>query len=230
MCLLNLRKIVIRYLVSETESHSAVSDSLWPRGLYSPWNPAGQNTGVGSLSLRQGIFPTQGLNPGLPHCRQILYQLSHKGTLKRTVKLQDWVAASKLLGLHTHTPCSHCFYFHSSHNRTGFAWRKPFPKQCTSGQCWFVSYVPRLTCNRKSREISAEFSFLIFEHILRCSQNCFLPDPSAIGGKELGKSDVPSPSTVRISILTPQGLGQQAPLQSLYITMSTVVFSFWTWR
>jgi len=36
---------------------------------------------VGSLSLLQGIFPTQGLNPGLPHCRQILYQLSHKGSL-----------------------------------------------------------------------------------------------------------------------------------------------------
>ena len=42
-----------------------------------PWNSPGQNTGVGSLSLLQGIFPTQGLNPGLLHHRQILYQLSH---------------------------------------------------------------------------------------------------------------------------------------------------------
>ena len=41
---------------------------------------SGQNTGVGSLFLLQGIFPTQGLKPGLPHCRQILYQLSHKGS------------------------------------------------------------------------------------------------------------------------------------------------------
>ena len=41
------------------------------------WNSPGENTGVGSLSLLQGIFPTQGLNPGLPHCRQILCQLSH---------------------------------------------------------------------------------------------------------------------------------------------------------
>ena len=47
-------------------------------GLYSPWNSPGQNTGVGSLSLLQGVFPTQGSNPGLPLCRQILYQLSHK--------------------------------------------------------------------------------------------------------------------------------------------------------
>ena len=48
-----------------------------PHGLYSPWNSPGQNTGVGSLSLFQRIFPTQKSNPGLPHCRQIPYQLSH---------------------------------------------------------------------------------------------------------------------------------------------------------
>ena len=40
----------------------------------------GQNTGMGSLSLLQEIFPTQGLNPGLPYCRWIVYQLSHKGS------------------------------------------------------------------------------------------------------------------------------------------------------
>ena len=59
-----------------SESRSVMSDSLWPHGLYSPWNSPGQNTGVGSLSLLQGIFPTQGSNLGLPHCRRILYQLS----------------------------------------------------------------------------------------------------------------------------------------------------------
>ena len=41
-----------------------------------------KNTGVGSLSLLQGIFLTQGSNPGLPHCRRILYHLSHQGSLK----------------------------------------------------------------------------------------------------------------------------------------------------
>ena len=71
----------------ERESHSVVSDSLQPDGLYSTWNSPGQNTGVGRLCLLQGIFPTQGLNPGLPHCRWILYQLSHKG---RTRTL-EWV-------------------------------------------------------------------------------------------------------------------------------------------
>ena len=47
-----------------------------------PWTSPGleKATGMSSLSLLQGIFPTQGLNPDLPHCRQILYQLSHKGS------------------------------------------------------------------------------------------------------------------------------------------------------
>ena len=67
---------------SESESHSVVSNSLQLRGLYSPWNSPGQNTGVGSLSLLQGIFPTQELNWGLPHSRQILYQLSYQGSPK----------------------------------------------------------------------------------------------------------------------------------------------------
>ena len=56
------------------------SDSLQPHELYNPWNSPGQNTGLGSLSLLQEIFPTQGLNRGLPHCRQILYQLSYQGS------------------------------------------------------------------------------------------------------------------------------------------------------
>ena len=66
----------------ESESCSVMSDSLWPHGLYSLWNSPGQNTGVGSLSLLQGIFPTQGSNLGLLHCRQILYRLSHQGSPK----------------------------------------------------------------------------------------------------------------------------------------------------
>ena len=56
-------------------------------GLYCPWNSLGQNIGEGSLSLLQGIFPTQGLNPDLPHYRQILYQLSHKGS----PRILEWV-------------------------------------------------------------------------------------------------------------------------------------------
>ena len=71
---------------SETESHSVMSDSLRPHGLYSPWNSSGQNTGVGSLSLLQGTFPTQGSKPGLLHCRHIVYQLSHKGSPRSSLR------------------------------------------------------------------------------------------------------------------------------------------------
>ena len=74
--------------VTKEDGHSIVSDSLRPPGLYSAWNSPGQNTGVGSLSLLQGIFPTQGSNSGLPHCGQILYQLSHQGS----PRILEWVA------------------------------------------------------------------------------------------------------------------------------------------
>ena len=57
-----------------------MSDSLRLHGLYSPWNSLGQNTGEGSISLLRGILQTQWLNTGISHCRQILYQLSHKGS------------------------------------------------------------------------------------------------------------------------------------------------------
>ena len=71
---------------SETESCSVivlpfVTHERWPTRLFCPWNSPGQNTGVGSLSLLQGVFPTQGLNPGLPHCRWILYHRSTREAL-----------------------------------------------------------------------------------------------------------------------------------------------------
>ena len=77
------------------ESRSVVSDSLWLHGLYSPWNSPGQNTGVCRLSLLQGIFPIQRSNPGLTHCRQILYQLSRKGS----PRILEWVAYPLLQGI-----------------------------------------------------------------------------------------------------------------------------------
>ena len=91
--------------------HIPLSFSMWkllsrirlfasPR-IDSPWNSPGQNTGEGSLCLLQGIFPTQGMNPGLPHCRQILHQQSHQGgprmlergacpLLQRIFPTQEW--------------------------------------------------------------------------------------------------------------------------------------------
>ena len=81
-------KICIIFWMWVSESHSVMFNSLGPQGLYSPWNSPGQNTRVGSLFLLQGIFPTQGSNPGLPHWGQILYQLSHKGS----PRILEWVA------------------------------------------------------------------------------------------------------------------------------------------
>ena len=67
--------IVFPWMKSESESHSVMSDSLQLYGLYSPWNSPGH--GVGSLSLLQGILPTQESNPGLLNCRQVLYLMSY---------------------------------------------------------------------------------------------------------------------------------------------------------
>ena len=69
--------------VKWSESRSVVPSFLWPH-----WNSPGQNTGVGSHSLLQGIFPSQGLNWGLLHCRWILYQLSHRGS----PRIPEWAA------------------------------------------------------------------------------------------------------------------------------------------
>ena len=76
-------------------SCSVMSESLWPHGLYSlpgsfvPGDSPGRNTRVGCHALLQGIFPTQGSNPGLPHSRQILYHLSHQGS----PIILEWVAS-----------------------------------------------------------------------------------------------------------------------------------------
>ena len=80
------------YLVNETSFYvlmmrrSVMSDSLRPHGLQPtrllcPWDFPGNSTRVDCHFLLQGIFPTQQSNPGLPHCKQMLYHLSHQGSL-----------------------------------------------------------------------------------------------------------------------------------------------------
>ena len=83
-----VEKHSLKFVVKWSESRSVVSDSFRLHELYSPWISPGLNTGVGSLSLLQGIFPVQWLNPGLLHCGWILYQLSHKGG----PRILEWVA------------------------------------------------------------------------------------------------------------------------------------------
>ena len=80
---------------SESEIFSVVSDSFWPHGLYCPWNSPGQNPRLDILSLLQGIFLTQGSNPGLLHCRQNLLPAELSGKPKNTgvgsLSLLQWV-------------------------------------------------------------------------------------------------------------------------------------------
>ena len=78
--------------MKESESCLAVSDSLQPHRLYSPWNSPGQNTGVGSLSLLQGIFPTQGSNPGLQRRSPTLQEDSLPAEPPGKPKKMEWVA------------------------------------------------------------------------------------------------------------------------------------------
>ena len=85
---LNLEKTVAVVRQKILEKWKTWTWKQWPHGLYIPWNSPGQNTGVGSLSLLQRIFPTQWLNPGVPYSRQILYLLNHK----RSPGILEWVA------------------------------------------------------------------------------------------------------------------------------------------
>ena len=63
---------------SESVSPSVMSDSFELLELLCPWNSPDKNTGVGSHSFLQRIYPTQGSHPGLLHCRLILHPLSHQ--------------------------------------------------------------------------------------------------------------------------------------------------------
>ena len=96
MLILSHLKIYLLVKV-KSESHSVISDSLLPHGLQRPWNSPGQTTGVGSLSLLQGIFPTQGLNQGLLNCRWTLYQLSYQGS-HLLFKIQGYFIISEIGG------------------------------------------------------------------------------------------------------------------------------------
>ena len=75
--------------VKVTQSHPILCNPMdrSPSGSSVLGDSLGKDTGVGFHSLLQGVFPTQRLNPGLPHCRRILYQLSHKGS----PRILEWV-------------------------------------------------------------------------------------------------------------------------------------------
>ena len=93
---------------SESESRSVMTDSWQTLGLYSPWNSPGQNTGVGSLSLLQGIFPTQGLNPSLLHWQGGSLLLSHQESMALCVALENCTLSIIVVYFHP-TSCKTAF-------------------------------------------------------------------------------------------------------------------------
>ena len=97
-------------------SHSVVSDSLQPHGLQTtrllcPCNSLGKNTRVGCHALLQGIFPIQGSNPSLLHCRQILYHLSHQGSKHHLIsrKYELFTRFCSVLLITKYNPCTNYF-------------------------------------------------------------------------------------------------------------------------
>ena len=120
----------------ESENCSVVSNTLWPHGLYSPWNSPGQNTGVCSLSLLQGNLPYTGIEPRSFNCRQIFYQLSHKGS----PRILEWVAypfssGSSLPRNQTGVSCTAGGFFTSWATRETPLWVSlPFPADSSVGK------------------------------------------------------------------------------------------------
>ena len=126
------------YFVSESESHLAVSDPFQPHGLYParllhPWDFTGKNTGVGCCFLLQGIFPTQRSNLGIPHCKQTLYCLSHRGSprnwhfiLNIIVSNKIWSSKENLLSTNFY-----CLAILPSLSQNISNWRIP-PDSCTT--------------------------------------------------------------------------------------------------
>ena len=164
-------------------------NSLRPHGLDTLWNSLGQTTGVGSLFLLQGIFSTQGLHPGLPHCRQILYQLSQQGSASSPIirliireysrsreksmksSLDKVLVASRLWGKFTATSFSPSCKLHTEHC---FSQKSQKVKSVKSSVSWQTSK------NRTRRKTYLCASKLFYQ------RRRWHPTPALLPGKSHG--------------------------------------------
>ena len=144
----------------ESVSHSVVSDSLRPLALQPtrlpcPWNSPGKSTGEGCHSLLQGIFPTQGPDPRLPHCRQILYNLSHQGLcgISHITHLPHYVTHSKHLNISSH---NHRDYFALIGKGTTEPLRTMHKMRSSPSQTHWFQYMDFVTSS-----LTAQRSFLV---------------------------------------------------------------------
>ena len=89
-CVLSDEIFFLKVISKVAQSCPTLCDpnGLQPTRLLCPWNFPGTSTGVDCHFLLQGIFPTQGSNPGLPHCRQTLYHLSHQGSQSQFIFME----------------------------------------------------------------------------------------------------------------------------------------------
>ena len=76
------KEFLFKHVKVKSLSHVRLFATPWTVADQAPpsWDSSGKSTGVGYHCLLQGIFPTQGWSPGLPHCMQTLYPLSHQGS------------------------------------------------------------------------------------------------------------------------------------------------------
>ena len=134
-----------------SESCSVVSDSLRPHGLYSPRNSPGQNTGVGSLSLLQGIFPTHGSNPGLPYCSQFFTSWTTRDTGVGSLSLLQGIFPTQELNLDL-LHCRQILYQLSYQGRPGAHSGMPNLKNLGPGlTCQYAVFHPVCPCAQSSR-------------------------------------------------------------------------------
>ena len=150
-----------------SESCSGVSDSLRPHRLYSPRNSPGQNTGVGSLSLLQGTVPTQGSNLDLPHHRQILYQLSHKGS-PRILELIAYPFSSRSSRPRNGTwvSCIAGRFFTSWTTRGCYYWNHPKP---SFARIWYLWKERRTIYCWNTEQLQAHV-LCVDKHVRNCSE------------------------------------------------------------
>ena len=145
-------------------SCSVVSDSLWPHQLQAtrllcPWDFPGKHTGVGCHSLLQGIFPTQGSNPGLLHCRQILYGLNHQGSIYPGHILWENHNWKRLMYLNVHSS--------TIYNRTWKQSRCPPTNEWIRKKMWYVYTVEYYSTKKRNEFESVLLRWMNLEPIIQ---------------------------------------------------------------
>ena len=150
----------------ESESYSVMSDSLQHHGLYSPWNSPGQNTGVGSLSLFQGIFPIQGSNPGLTLQEDSLPS-EPPGKSKNTGVCSQSLLQGNFLSQESNQGLLHCRV------SCVLGW-KPIPKDRWHLQAWF-STLMELDSSVNCLEVAVRPVFFIIRKLQRRLKGFLLP-------------------------------------------------------